>query len=77
MPGEFIPKHDVCALLTLIFVVAACLTPTIFALGNKIATPREQQRAVEAGVGYWTVDLHTGERQFIYGIQLPPTVEGK
>lgn len=35
--------------------------------GERIGVEREQQKAVEAGVGRWTIDPVSGEKTFEYG----------
>ena len=35
--------------------------------GFKAGARAEQQKAIAAGVGRWTVDQETGERRFVYG----------
>lgn len=34
-----------------------------------MAVEIEQNKAIEAGVGRWTIDQKTGSKKFVYGVQ--------
>ena len=35
--------------------------------GLSLATGIEQQKAIDASVGHWSIDAESGEREFVYG----------
>jgi hypothetical protein len=54
-------------------IIAGLLMITTFIIGDffgwQTATQTQQEKAIQADVGRWTIESNTGKRTFVYGCQ--------
>jgi len=72
--NEAMTKTEEAHVAALVFFSAVlCIVCALFGLafgtakGDLHARSEERQKAIDAGVGRWTIDPATGERKFEYG----------
>ncbi len=56
--------------IILLLVIAACVMSSLVGWGTgSYVAGREQQKAIDAGVGRWRIDPKSGSSEFEYGVK--------